>query len=433
MKVSVFGLGYVGAVTAACLSGRGHSVVGVDVQRLKVDEVNAGRSPIVEPGLEEALAKGVSSGLLRATTDCASAIAETELSIVCVGTPSTATGGLDLTYVRQVTGEIAQALENKDGGHVLVFRSTMLPGSVRRIVRDLLASLVETGRVEVLFFPEFLREGSAIRDFENPSLSLVGSIVGAEISPVARELVGAETEVVTWEVSESIKYACNAFHAAKIVFANEMGRIGKALGVDSQKVMQALCRDEVLNISTAYLRPGAPYGGSCLPKDLRALTSLCREAGVAAPMFESLLVSNRDHQDALLKMVDSTGHKRVVLIGLSFKAKTDDLRESPMVELAQQLLGRGFELTIYDEQLNLSRLMGANKAEIDRRLPHLASLLTTDIETTLKQAPSAVVVSQKGVPLPTLENCLTSEHAVIDVNGWAELQRLQSTYHGFLW
>lgn len=432
MNVSVFGLGYVGAVTAGCLSGRGCRVIGVDVHELKVADINAGRSPIVEPGLEERLSGAVEKGLLSATQSCAEAISKTEISLVCVGTPSDASGALELKYVRQVSLEIAEAVREKNQRHSLIFRSTMLPGSVRSLVADVLHAEVEDGLIDVYSYPEFLREGSAVRDFENPSLTLIGASDGGTISDAVRELVGSDGEVTTWEVAESLKYACNAFHAAKVAFANEIGRIGRAVGVDSRAVMRLVCEDTTLNISKAYLRPGAPFGGSCLPKDLRALNSLTRTIGVETPMLESLLASNRAHQDLLLNALRESGQSAVVLIGLSFKSNTDDLRESPMVELAQQALGRGFDLKIYDKQLNLAQLVGANKREIDRRMPHLASLLMDDVAHCL-ETPCAVIVSQKHVDIETLCRVVTERHHIIDLVGWPELESLPSVYQGFLW
>ena len=433
MNVSIFGLGYVGAVTAGCLAELGHAVTGVDVQSSKVDAFNSGRSPIVEPELDGLLQAARADGRLTATTDAAAAVAATEASIICVGTPSLESGRLNLDYVRKVCEQIAAALRASGKPHVLIFRSTMLPGSTRQLVRDFLADLQATGQVKIYYCPEFLREGTAVRDFREPSLAVVGTHDGAEPeSSEARQLLGGSPAVLAWEGAEAIKYSCNYFHALKVGFANEIGRLCKFLGVDGGRVMEVVCSDTRLNISPYYLKPGNPFGGSCLPKDVSALLSLARQEGLNLPLLDSTLDSNQAHLDLLLKRITARGARRIGLLGLAFKADTDDLRGSPMVAVAETLLGRGYELRIYDPNLQLSRLVGANEAEIQRRMPHLASLLRDDPREVVETS-ELIVASQKCVPIADLAAWARPEQAVLDVNGWRDLAGLAWQYEGLCW
>lgn len=432
MDVSIFGLGYVGAVTAGCLAARGHHVVGVDVAASKVADLNQGHPPIIEPGLDRLLSEGLAARRLRATTDATEAVQATRVSLVCVGTPSTLSGALDLSYVRQVTREIVRAAATKPDPHALVFRSTMLPGSTRGLVRELAAEAVQTGRLRVFFYPEFLREGTAVQDFDEPSLSAVGTEDASPPPSEWMDLFGADAAVVSWESAELLKYACNAFHATKVAFANEMGRLGKTLGLDAAVVMQLLCRDTRLNISPYYLRPGNPFGGSCLPKDVRALVHHARQSGASLPLVEGLLPSNERHLHSLLELIATSGEREIVLLGLSFKTQTDDLRESAMVEVAQHCLGRGFTVRIYDPQLNLAALVGANKRVIDNRMPHLASLLRPDLASAVGTQ-GLLVVSQKCVPIEELARVTTPQHRVLDINGWPDLRQLPAPYQGLCW
>jgi GDP-mannose 6-dehydrogenase len=433
MDVSIFGLGYVGAVTAGCLTEGGHRVVGVDVQMVKVDAFNAGRSPIIEPELEEMLSHARRVGLLKATVDVREAIAETQLSIVCVGTPSLASGRLNLDYVRKVTQQIREALVLLGKRHTLVFRSTMLPGSTRQMVSEFLADLIEGGRLKVFYCPEFLREGTAVSDFREPSLSVLGTQDGLVPSDVEiAKLLGGYPEFLSWDGAEMIKYACNYFHAIKVGFANEVGRLSKCLGVDGARVMNVVCLDAKLNISRYYMRPGNPFGGSCLPKDVSALSSLARMEGVSMPLLDSTLSSNQSHLDALIKQITQHETRRVGLLGLSFKEDTDDLRGSPMVAVAETLLGRGYQLQIYDPQLNLTRLVGANEAEIQRRMPHLASLLR-DSALDVVAASDLIIVSQACADPNELLPHIRPDQRIIDVNGWASLRDLPCHYEGLCW
>lgn len=432
MRISVFGLGYVGAVTTGCLSSQGHSVVGVDVSMQKVEAVNRGESPIIEPGLAEMLAQGCAQGRVRATTDVQDAISSTDASIVCVGTPSAISGALDLRFVRQVVGQIAAALARKNARHVVILRSTMLPGSTGTIVAELLQPLLEREALEVFYFPEFLREGVAVQDFLQPSLTVVGTRPGIVPSPELMALFGSGAVLVDWTTAEMIKYACNAFHATKITFANEIGRIGKQLQIDSSVVMSLLCQDHKLNLSPYYLKPGNPFGGSCLPKDVRALTHSARQLGIAIPMLENLLPSNDQHLRTLLLLIEESGQSEVAILGLSFKTNTDDLRESAMVEVAQILLGRGYKVRIFDPQLNLARLVGNNKRLIDVKMPHLATLLHSDLRSAVGTS-GLVLAAQKCAGLAELSECITARHHVLDVNGWPELRSLPCRYEGLCW
>ncbi len=433
MNISIFGLGYVGAVTAGCLARQGHSIVGVDVQPQKVEAFNAGIPPIVEPGLEDLLKTAKAKGLLRATVSCEDAIAGTEVSIVCVGTPSKITGALDLGFVRAVVQQIGDALRKKVKSHALVLRSTMLPGSTEELVNELLGDLVAVRLLGVYYYPEFLRESTAVADFDEPSLTVVGTRHGAKPpADLTGQILGPQAAVVDWQTAEMIKCACNAFHAAKITFANEIGRVCKQLGIDSRVVMELLCRDTKLNLSPYYMRPGNPFGGSCLPKDLRVLTTVARLNGLSLPMLESLLPSNDRHLHSLLDRIAAAEQNEVVILGLSFKSNTDDLRESAMVEIAQTLLGRGYSLRIYDPALNLAALVGANKRVIDTRMPHLASLLCPDLPTALGKK-GVVIAAQQCASIAELRKSVTRDHHVIDVNGWPELRDLPSKYDGFCW
>lgn len=437
MNVSIFGLGYVGAVTAGCLTERGHSVIGVDVQASKVEAFNAGRSPIVEPDLDALLAKARTGGLLRATTHTEEAVLETEASLICVGTPALASGRLNLDYVRKATAQIAAVLRASGKSHVILFRSTMLPGSTRALVAEFLSDLVEAGQVRVFYCPEFLREGTAVADFRVPSLVVVGTVRGEPPeTPHAETLLGAGAEVLAWEGAELIKYACNYFHALKVGFANEIGRLGKLLGTDGARVMEVVCADTRLNISRYYMRPGNPFGGSCLPKDVSALQSLARMEGVSLPLLESTLDTNQAHLDLLIKLITQgqTAAERPVvgLLGLAFKADTDDLRGSPMVAVAETLLGRGHTVWIHDPQIEMSRLMGANETEIQRRMPHLASLLRPTAAEVVA-ASGLIVASQRCASLEDLRAVVRPDQRVLDVNGWRELQELSWRYEGLCW
>lgn len=433
MKVSVLGLGYVGTVTAGCLTELGHEVIGADVQQEKVDALNAGLSPIIEPDLGDLLRNARRDGRLRATTDAADAVNGSSVSIVCVGTPSLESGRLNLAFVRKVSQQIHDAVASSKKEHVLIFRSTMLPGSTRTMVRDFFADLTSSGHLRIYYCPEFLREGSAVKDFRTPSLAVIGTHDGqVPESSEATHLLGGNPAILRWEGAEMIKYSCNYFHALKVGYANEIGRLCKFIGEDGCRVMEVVCSDTKLNISPYYMRPGNPFGGSCLPKDVSALKSFARQEGISVPLLETTLDSNQAHVDQLIALIVDKGRHRVGLLGLAFKADTDDLRGSPMVAVAETLLGRGYELHIYDPQLNLARLVGANAHEIQRRMPHLASLMRST-PTEVVDKSEIIVASQRCARLDELASAVRPDHYVIDVNGWQDLKSLPWHYEGVCW
>lgn len=396
MKVSIFGLGYVGCVTAACLAKAGHQVCGVDVNRDKVEMLNAGRSPIVEKGLEELISDGRQKGSLYATTDPFAAVLNTEISLVCVGTPSNGNGSLQLDGIKTVSRQIGEALGRKKTSHCVVFRSTILPGTVRKVLIPILAQA--SGQqvhkdFDVCFNPEFLREGSSIDDFYSPPFTVIGQETSKGGDTVAQlyQGVDAPVERTTYEVAEMLKYACNSFHALKVTFANEVGALCKNLEIDSHRVMELFTLDKKLNISPAYLKPGFAFGGSCLPKDLRALMYRAKEADLSMPVLGSVLESNRLHIQRVIDEILKTKQKRVGILGLSFKVGTDDLRESPIVTLVETLIGKGCQIRIYDAEVSLARLFGANKAFIEQEIPHISSLMFDDIDEVVQESQIVVV------------------------------------------
>jgi GDP-mannose 6-dehydrogenase len=396
MRVSVFGLGYVGSVSAASFAADGHRVVGVDVNAGKVAAINAGRSPIVEPGLEELLAQNVASGRLRATMDTADAVRDTEVSLLCVGTPSRRNGSLDYSYLERVSEQIGEAIRDKPEYHVVVVRSTVLPGTTHGVVIPALERTSGKTYGEgfgVSVNPEFLREGTALKDFRKPPLTLVGHNHAADASGTIAlyQSIDAPLMSTSIRVAEMMKYTSNTWHALKVCFANEIGNLCKKLNVDSHEVMDIFCRDEKLNLSSYYLKPGFAFGGSCLPKDVRALQYRAKELDVELPMISHILPSNRLQIQTGLEQVLETGRKKIGLLGFSFKAGTDDLRESPIVILAEALLGKGLSLSIYDQNVSLAKLVGANKEYIEQQIPHLSSLLRHTIDEVIAQSEVIVV------------------------------------------
>jgi GDP-mannose 6-dehydrogenase len=438
MRVSVFGLGYVGCVSAACLAHRGHQVVGVDVNPAKVDLVTRGVAPVVEERIGELTAEVVASGALRATTDTAAAIAGTEVSLVCVGTPSAPNGSLSTTYLERVAEEIGAALAAKDGWHTVVFRSTMLPGTCTGLLIPILEkSSGKTAGVDfgVAVNPEFLREGSSVKDFFDPPKTVIGETDPIAGDAVARLYEGLPGEVfrVAIEVAEMTKYADNSYHALKAAFANEIGAVCRALGVDSHQLTEIFLADRKLNVSPAYLRPGFAFGGSCLPKDVRGLVYAARRADVSVPLLSHVLPSNEDHLKRAVELVTATGKRRIGMFGLSFKPGTDDLRESPLVELAERLVGKGYDLRIYDANVSMSRLIGANRDYIEARLPHLGELLRGDASEVLEHAEVCVV----GCVEPTVTEALAGagDRTIIDLVRLpdASARRADPRYVGLAW
>ncbi|NRA55782.1 MAG: UDP-glucose/GDP-mannose dehydrogenase family protein [Gammaproteobacteria bacterium] len=436
MDISIFGMGYVGAVCSACLSKNGHNIIGVDISQDKVDLINAGRSPIVEPGLEELITNGVTSGNLKATTDAISAVKNSEISMICVGTPSMANGNLDLNYIESVCHDIGTALADKTRPHYVVVRSTVLPGTVQNVVIPALEKA--SGRIAGRDFfvatnPEFLRESTAIFDFYNPPMTVIGQMddeSGAVLASLYQDL-DAEIIRKPIEVAEMIKYTCNVWHATKVTFANEIGNISRALGVDGREVMEVVCKDKKLNISNYYMRPGFAYGGSCLPKDVKALTYRASSLDVKIPMLNQLMVSNRNQIDNAFNIIKKLNQRKITMLGLSFKAETDDLRESPFVELAEQLIGKGYDLKIYDQYVEYARVNGANKEYINSHIPHVSSLLESDLQSAVDHGDIIIVGNGNKAFAKVLEN-LPAGKKLVDLFGF--MDQVSCDYkHGICW
>jgi GDP-mannose 6-dehydrogenase len=438
VRVSVFGLGYVGSVSAAAFAADGHEVVGVDVNADKVGAINEGRSPIVEPGLDELLKRGADEKRLRATTNTAEAVHGTDLSLICVGTPSRRNGSLDLTYLERVCEQIGDAIKDKNDYHVVVVRSTVLPGTTHGIVIPALERRSGKKYGEgfgVAVNPEFLREGTAIKDFRQPPLTLVGHNHAADATPTKALYDGIEAPLFSTSirVAEMMKYTSNAWHAVKVVFANEIGNLCKRVGVDSHEVMDIFCQDEKLNLSPYYLKPGFAFGGSCLPKDVRALQYRAKEVDLEMPMINSVLGSNRMQVQHAIDQIVETGKKKVGLFGFSFKAGTDDLRESPMVILAEALLGKGYELSIYDKNVSLARLVGANKQYIEEQIPHLSRHLSTSLDDVIEKC--EVIVIGNGAPefAEAVTKCRPDQIVIDLVRLPIDFSKVQARYDGICW
>jgi GDP-mannose 6-dehydrogenase len=438
MKVSVFGLGYVGSVSAGSFAADGHEVVGVDVNPDKVGSVNAGKSPIVEPGLDALLARSVAEGRLRATTDTNDAIRSSEVSLLCVGTPSRRNGSLDLTYLERVCEQIGRELRQKSGYHVVVVRSTVLPGTTHGMVIPALER--ESGKkygegFGVSVNPEFLREGTALKDFRKPPLTLVGHNHAADASGTIALYQSIDAPLVSTSirVAEMVKYTSNTWHALKVCFANEIGNLCKRLGVDSHEVMDVFCRDEKLNLSPYYLKPGFAFGGSCLPKDVRALQYRAKELDLDLPVISSILPSNKLQIQQAFEQVLETGKKRIGLLGFSFKAGTDDLRESPIVILAEALLGKGCSLCIYDKNVSLAKLVGANKEYIEQQIPHLSSLLCGSVDDVIAQSEVIVVGNNSPEFGEALTRCREDQIVIDLVRLPISGAEIQADYRGICW
>ncbi len=436
MNLSVFGLGYVGCVSAACFAKEGHNVIGVDVSPGKVEMINSGRSPIVESGIGELINEVVSSKRLRATTDAKEAVIGSDASLICVGTPSNQNGSLDLRYITRVCEEIAAGLKEKNKKHVVIIRSTMLPGTIESVVIPTLEEHVGEGgrkKFDVCINPEFLREGTSLKDFYAPPFTLIGADDEGTANLV-RELynsIDAPVYVTSTKTAEMVKYVCNCFHALKVGFANEIGNICKALGVDSHDVMDIFCKDTKLNLSPYYLKPGFAFGGSCLPKDLRALSYKAKQLDVEVPVLTSILPSNKHQIERAIEMILNTQSKKVGIFGFSFKAGTDDLRESPMVILIETLIGKGIQLYIYDRDVSLARLVGANKDYIEGQIPHISQLMRTSIDEIVDFA-DVLVIGNRSQEFEQLKNKRRDGQVIIDLVRMFNDQSDQ-TYQGICW
>ena len=438
MNVSIFGLGYVGAVSLACLARDGHGVIGVDIDPNKLALIRAGKTPVVEEGMVELMARVAASERVSVTDDVLRAVLGSDLSLICVGTPSAANGSQDLAATLNVARQLGRALRGKQKPHVFVFRSTLVPGTVEDVLRPILEE--ESGKREgegfhVCFQPEFLREGTSIRDYDKPPFTIVGARHEAAVERL-RKLFGhlpCEFHVASIRAAEMVKYCCNNFHAIKITFANETARLCEALGVDPFQVMELVCKDRQLNISPAYLRPGFAFGGSCLPKDLRATTYLAKTRDVELPMHASVLASNRLHIDHAIAKVLASGKRRVGMIGLSFKTGTDDLRESPLVLLAEQLIGKGLSLLVYDPEVHLSQLLGANRRYIEQHLPHIGSLLRPDLQTVIDES-DVLVVGLNGTKISdALKAHAREAQYVIDLVNIRDRDSVAASVEGLCW
>jgi len=437
MRISVLGLGYVGAVVAGCLARRGHQVIGVDTDPGKVALVNAGRSPIIERDIGEVTAQQVAAGRLRASADVAAAVPHSDLVMVCVGTPSRGNGEIDLTHVRRVCEQIGSALRSHSGAPVIVVRSTLLPGTTRELVIPALEA--SSGRQAgtdfgVCINPEFLREGSAVHDYLNPPKTVIGEINRASGDLLASLYTEIPAPLIRTDIetAEMVKYADNAWHALKVGFANEMGHFCKSLRVDSHRVMDIFCRDTKLNISANYLKPGFAFGGSCLPKDLKALLHKAKSLDVSLPILSSVLPSNELQIERAVQTVIEHGSRKVGILGLAFKAGSDDLRNSPVVELAERLLGKGFELRIYDDNVKLASIHGTNRDYITRRIPHLSRLLAASIDEVLKHAGTLVI----GNAAPEFRAILPRvgyRQTVVDLVRIGECHSVAGVYEGVCW
>ena len=436
--LSVFGLGYVGCVSSACFAKEGHRVIGVDVSRAKVDMINGGRPTIVESGIGELVAEMVAAGRLSATTTAADAVRDSDVSLVCVGTPSRTNGSIDLRYVERVCEEIGAAIKTKSTRHTVVIRSTVLPGTVQRVVIPALesASGKRAGTdFGVCMNPEFLREGTSIRDFYEPPFTLIGTDDRSSAEAVSALYAGLEApvHVTSTGVAEMIKYTCNCFHGLKVGFANEIGNICKVFGVDSHEVMRIFCLDTKLNLSPAYLRPGFAFGGSCLPKDLRAITYHARTNDVQTPILSATLDSNQRQIERAYEMVRAAGSRNVGVLGLAFKAGTDDLRESPMVSVVEMLIGKGTNLAIYDRDVSEARLMGSNREYIEREIPHIWSLMRGSVEEVIESS-EVIVIGNGSGEFRRIEPKLRSGQIVIDlVRAFGDRMSNGDGYRGICW
>lgn len=438
-SISIFGLGYVGSVTAACLANSGNKVLGVDLNPVKVGMIDSGRSPILEPATAELVEHCNRACRLHATLDGAAAVLKTEISFICVGTPSLRSGKLDLRHIEAVSREIGQALARKNSFHLVVLRSTVLPGTTESVVIPILEKFsgkrmgTEFG---VCVNPEFMREGSAVHDFLHPAMTILGASYpehSAILREIYQETPGRMFET-SFPVAEMVKYVCNAWHAVKVSFANEVGTLCKEMEVDTEAVTEIFSSDNRLNISAAYLKPGFAFGGSCLPKDVRSLNYRAKELDLRLPLIEAVLPSNLEHLERALQLVLHTGKKKIAVLGLSFKAGTDDLRESPQVQLIKRLLGEGCKIQIWDDNVSLGRLVGSNRQFIEEVIPHLGSLLASSLEEVVEGA-EVVLIGTHDALADKLTPYLRSEQIVIDLVNLEKLRRPKecSSYEGLCW
>jgi GDP-mannose 6-dehydrogenase len=437
-KISIFGLGYVGAVSLACLARDGHEMTGVDIDPAKLEMLRRGQAPIVETGIQELTRNVMRSGRITVTDSVRDAILSTDVSFICVGTPARANGSQNLDAITRIAEQIGAVLAAKTTRHTIVVRSTVKPGTVEDVIQPALEAA--SGRkagvdFSLCFQPEFLREGTSIQDYDHPPLSIVGASDPHGVA-VLRGIFGhlpCEFRETSIRTAEMLKYACNVFHALKVTFANEIGRICQAASVDPHEVMELLCMDRQLNISPAYLRPGFAFGGSCLPKDLKALVYLAKSSDVEVPLLASIMSSNAAHIEHAIEQVLASGQRRVGMIGLSFKSGTDDLRESPLVVMAERFIGKGLQLSIYDPQVNVARLIGANRRFIEESIPHIASVMTGDVERLVREADVLVVATRTPEVLAALQAHTRAEQRLLDVAVLPDREAHHARYRGVCW
>ncbi|MBA7473541.1 GDP-mannose 6-dehydrogenase [subsurface metagenome] len=438
MNISVFGLGYVGCVSAACLAENGHKVIGVDINQNKVDIINSGKSPVVEKDIDSIIKEVVTAKKLIATRDSKQAVKNSEISMICVGTPSNDNGSLDLKYVKRVCEEIGAGLREKDNYHVVVLRSTVLPGSVEGEIIPILekTSGKKAGAdFGVCMNPEFMREGSSVYDFYHPPMMVIGELDKGSGDIVEQIYANIDTPVIrtSIKVAEMIKYVNNSFHGLKICFANEIGNICKKLGIDSHQVMEIFCTDTKLNLSPYYLKPGFAFGGSCLPKDLRALLYKGQREDLRLPLLNSILDSNENQVKMGINLITKTKKKKIGIFGFSFKPGTDDLRESPMVELIETLLGKGYKISIYDKNVSIAKIFGANKQYIEKEIPHISSLMSSSIEEVLSRS-EVLVIGNNSEEFKKIPELIREDQIIIDLAriGDGKNER-KSNYEGICW
>jgi len=438
VDISIFGLGYVGAVSLACLARDGHRVIGVDVEQTKLDLIAAGKTPVVEEGMVQLMIDVVASGRVSVTRDTRDAVMRSELSLVCVGTPSAPNGSQDQSAMLRLASDIGVVLRDVARPHIIVFRSTLVPGTVEEVLRPIIER--ESGKKDgegfhLCFQPEFLREGSSIRDYDKPPFTIVGANA-PQATEKLRELFGrlpCEFYSTSVRAAEMVKYCCNNFHSLKITFANETARLCEAMGVDPFAVMDLVCKDRQLNISPAYLKPGFAFGGSCLPKDLRASLYFAKTHDVEMPMLGHILQSNRAHIDHAIAKVMATGKRRIGMIGLSFKTGTDDLRESPMVLLAEHFIGKGLSVLVYDPEVHLSKLLGANRRFIEQHVPHIGSMIRGDLTSVVAESDLLVVGLNDAKTNDQLASCVREDQMIVDLVKLPERGRLRGQYLGLCW